>query len=71
MFSHISANTVEHMVASIVEQQTGKKVSSVAAKYIDEKFVGYDITFVTEKTNSKQNRKPRVIDKTFKQWVID
>lgn len=71
MFVHISADIVEHMVTSMVEEQTGKKVKKLKIKYNDDKFIGYDIEFVSEKSNTKKNRKPHKIDKSFKPWIIE
>ena len=68
MFSHLSVPMIEHMLTNVVEEQTGKKIVKLEPKYIEDKFSGYDVTFVSEK-DKEIIHTPKIIDKSFKQLV--
>jgi hypothetical protein len=44
----LSVTVVEEIVKNAVEQQTGKRVASLSAKYNGAKLEGYDVYFVTD-----------------------
>ena len=44
----LTVTVVEEIIKNAVEQQTGKKVASLSAKYNEAKLEGYDVYFVTD-----------------------
>ena len=44
----LTLTVVEEIIKNAVEQQTGKKVASLSAKYNEAKLEGYDVYFVTD-----------------------
>jgi hypothetical protein len=73
--AEINKTVIEEMISHAVEQQTGKKISSLEAIYnIDEKFTGYKIVFTHEEHKKPIASEPMTlhteIDRTFKPLIL-
>jgi|694.fasta_scaffold04955_45 hypothetical protein len=69
--TNIDAQTVEQIVANIVQERTGKQVDKILTKMTDGKFDGFEIHFVSEIADTTPSKKEHIIDKTFKVFKWD
>jgi hypothetical protein len=69
--TNINAETVEKIIANIVEERTGKQVDKILTKLTDGRFDGFEIHFVSELADTKPAKKEHIIDKTFKVFKWD
>jgi len=69
--TNIDAQTVEQIVANIVQERTGKQVDKILTKMTDGRFDGFEIHFVSEMTDTIPTKKEHIIDKTFKVFKWD
>lgn len=69
--TNVDANTVEQIVATIVQEKTGKQVDRILTKMTDGKFDGFEIHFVSEVADATPVKKEHIIDKTFKVFKWD
>lgn len=75
MFSTLDKHIVEAIIKQFVEKRTGKNVSKIEATVKDNIFTGFSIKYNSEIPEqpllNTNDRKPVVIDKTFKLMVFD
>ena len=69
--TNIDAQTVEQIVANIVQERTGKQVDKILSKMVDGRFDGFEIHFVSEVSVTTPSKKEHIIDKTFKVFKWD
>lgn len=62
----VTAEVVEKIISSIVEEKTNKKVEKILTRMTDNKFDGFEIHFKSEIATDTVNKKDKIFDKTFK-----